>query len=73
MFEEEISPAAPFLFGVYPVSCDAVFRFIVHFLSTDLNFEYAAFRTEDGGVERLVAVRFWKGDVVLDAAHHRSV
>ncbi len=43
---------------------------IVHFLGTDLEFDNLLVWRDDGGVEGLVTVLFWHGDIVLDAAVH---
>src|SRR5262245_35116337 len=44
----------------------------MHLLGPDLNLEGLAVAADDGSVERLVEVRPWNRDVVLDAARHRA-
>ncbi len=51
---------------VHPVGRDTVLGCAVHVLGPDLDFEQLPAGTEDGGMERLVGVRFGAGDVVLD-------
>ncbi len=56
---------------VEPVRRDAVLGGAVHLLGADLHLEQLAAGPEDGGVERLVAVRLGACDVVLDALLQR--
>mgnify|MGYP007107568087 CR=1 FL=1 len=51
--------------------CNAVVRRCDASGSADLHLKGDAFGADDGGVQRLVAVGLWRGDVVLKAARHQ--
>ncbi len=53
---------------IEPVRSDAGFRDAVHFLGTDLHFDWRPERAKQSGVQRLVAIRLWNRDVVLELA-----
>ena len=53
---------------VLPVRGNAVLGGIVHLPGPDLDLEGNAFRADDGGVDALVHVGLWRGDIVLEAA-----
>ena len=56
---------------VAPVRGDAEVRCSVHVARANLDLVQLPARTEDRRVERLIAVRFWLRDVILDALLHR--
>jgi hypothetical protein len=57
---------------VAPVGGHAQFRDLVHFAGADLDLDALLFRPDHAGVERLIAVRLGRADVILEAAgHHR--
>ena len=58
---------------VKPVRSNAVVRHRLHFFSTYLNFDRHAMHAEKRGVQRLIAVRFGDGDVVLESAGDRFI
>ena len=57
---------------VGPVGGDPVFGDLVHLVGPDLDFQRPALRPNHGGVQGLVAVSLWHGDVVLKPARHRG-
>ena len=59
-----------FLFVVEEGGGETAFGVIVHFVGADLEFDDLAVGSDDGGVERLVAVLLWHCDVIFDAAWH---
>lgn len=72
--KEEFAPAgAPLFLGIGPVRGNAQFRFVMHFLCADLDFDNASLWTEDSRVEGLIVVRLREGDIILDAADHGTV
>src|SRR5256885_3373031 len=58
-------------FLVSPVRGDAELGHPVHLVRADLDLDRLTGVRDDGGVERLVAVRFRHRDVVLEATRHR--
>ena len=60
-----------FSFLIYPMRRDAELGGAVHLPRANLNFVQLTARTEDRGVQRLVAVRFGRRDVILDALLQR--
>ena len=65
----EVVAGPPFL--VQPMRRDAVLGGVVHLAGADLDLVEVARGAEDGGVQRLVAVRLGLRDVVLDALLER--
>ena len=55
---------------VEPVGSNTVFGDLVHLKGTNLDLKAFAARSDDGGVQGLVKVWLWHGDVVFDAAWH---
>src|SRR2546430_8733852 len=77
-FEELAEPGEPLavvdgavLPLVAPVGRDAVLCDAVHLARADLDLDPLAVRADDRGVQRLIAVGFRQGDVVLEAPRHR--
>src|SRR3989344_170376 len=58
-------------FLVGEVRGDAVLRLLVPFLRPYLYFNDTAIARKDGRVQALIAVRFWRGDIILDASRKR--
>src|ERR1041384_211513 len=58
-------------FLVLPVRGDAFLRAAVHLFGADLHLEWEAVLADDGGMQRLVAVRPRHGDEILDAPRNR--
>ena len=58
---------------VHPVRGNALLGHVVHHLRADLELDSRAHRVDQGGVQRLVAVRLGDGDVVLEAPWQRLV
>src|SRR5439155_22588023 len=56
---------------VSQVSGDAEVRRLVHLARADLDLERSSLRTDDGRVQRAVAVELRHGDVVLEPTGHR--
>ena len=56
---------------VAPVRRDSFLGHLVHLARANLHFHPLAARTDHGGVQRLVHVRFRQGDVILETARHR--
>ena len=48
-------------------------RHLIHIFGTDLDLNRHAVRANHRGVQRLIAVRFWNGDIVFHAARTRLV
>ena len=53
-------------FFVFPVRRDAKLCIFVHLAGTDLDFQRFTARPEHHGVDRLIAVRFRVGDVIVE-------
>ncbi|RMR10054.1 hypothetical protein ALP92_103717 [Pseudomonas syringae pv. primulae] len=51
---------------VAPVRANAQFGLFVHGVGADLHFQHLAFRPDDGGVQRAVAVFLGVGDIVVE-------
>ena len=62
----ELFAVAHAFFFVEPVRGDAKLGVFVHFAGADLYFDDAVFRADERGVQRLVAVGFGVGDVVVE-------
>ena len=62
----ELFAVAHAFFFVEPVRGDAQLGVFVHFAGADLHFDDAVFRADERGVQRLVAVGFGVGDVVVE-------
>ena len=58
---------------ISPVRRDPHFGHLVHILCTDLDFNRNAVRTDHRRVQRLIAVRFWNGDVVFYPSRTRFI
>ena len=43
----------------------------MHFFRTNLKFDMLALRPNDGRMERLIEIRFWNRDVILETPRHR--
>src|SRR6185369_13444912 len=71
--EKDAFPGWSLFFRIHPMGGNPIFCLIMHFLSPDLNFDYSAIRSEDGGVEGLVSIRLREGNIILDASDHRTV
>ena len=52
---------------ISPVRRDTHFRHLIHVFGTNLHLNRNAVRANHGGVQRLISVRFWNGDVIFDA------
>ena len=46
---------------------------IVHFLRANLKLDNLSVWRNDGGMERLITVGFWHGNIVFDTTVHRMV
>ena len=55
---------------VFPVRGDALLGDRVHFLGSDLHFERDALGTDHRRVQRLIPVRAWHRDEILEPAGH---
>ena len=51
---------------------DAIFGVLVHFTRADLHFERFAVIINDRGVQRLVQIIFWRGDVIVKFVRDRA-
>ena len=58
---------------ISPVRRDTHFRHLIHVFGTNLHLNRNAVRANHRGVQRLVSVRFWNGDVIFDAPRTRLV
>ena len=58
---------------VQPVGGNTVVGHFFHFTGTDLNFDRYAMHAKQRGMQRLVAVGLWNGDVVFEAARQGFV
>ena len=61
------------LFVVVETSGETTLGVFVHFFGADLELDDLFIRGNDGGMERLVTVLFRDGDIIFDAATHRSI
>ena len=57
-----------FALFVTPVRRDPLLRDPVHLMSPDLNFDALTVGTDHAGMKRLVHVRFWQGDIILESS-----
>ncbi len=62
-----------FLFIIKEASGKPTLGVFVHFSSADLEFDDFFVWSDDGGVERLVTVLFWDGNIVFYSSAHRSI
>ncbi len=58
---------------VSPVRRDTHLRHLIHIFGTNLHLNRDTVRANHGGVQRLISVRFWNGDVIFDAPRTRLV
>ena len=58
---------------ISPVRGNTHLRHLIHIFGTDLDLNRHAVRANHRGVQRLIAVRFWNGDVVFHATRTRLV
>ena len=58
---------------ISPVRGNTHLRHLIHIFGTDLDLNRHAVRANHRGVQRLIAVRFWNGDIVFHAARTRLV
>ena len=81
-FQQFLDPLTGVLLGgtgsgagglLYPVGGDACFGHGVHHPGPNLKLKVRAEGTEHYGVQRLISVRFRKGDIVLELAWYRLV
>ena len=61
------------LFVVIEACGETAFGIFVHLASADLELDNFLVFSDDGGVERLVAVLFRNGDIIFDALVHRGI
>src|SRR4030095_6330282 len=61
-----------FSFLVAPMGRNPFFGHSVHFMSTNLNFDALAIRTNDAGMKRLIHIGFGYRDIVLEPPRYRA-
>ena len=66
-----LGAAGPLL--VVPVGGDTALGHLVHFVGPDLDLDALALGAEDAGMDRTVAVRLRRADVVLEAPRHHRI
>ncbi len=59
-------------FFVFPVRCNPFFSNPVHFFGAYLYFELKSFFGNDGGVKRLIKIRFRKRDKIFESSRNRA-
>ncbi len=57
---------------IFPMRRNPVFGHAMHFFRSDLEFDMLTLGPDHGGVERLIQIGFWNGDVVLETAWKRA-
>ena len=62
-----------FLLVVIEAGGQTMFGEIVHLVGANLELYNAFVFGDDCSMERLVAVLFWHGDIIFDAAGHRGI
>src|SRR5262245_57815460 len=60
------------LFFILPVRGDAMLGYSMHLLRADLEFDMLSLRTHHRCMQRLIEIRLWNCDVVLETARHRT-
>ena len=60
-------------FFIFPVRRDSDFCRFMHLPRSDLRLEGLSVRADQRGMERLIHVRLWHGDIVLEASRHRRI